>query len=532
MRIPIVNTDSVGIIADLSPHDLPLPAWSAGKNVRMIDGRVEKMSGHKQSFSPFVPPRFILPFQHVNGYWWLYAGDNAVWAYQGGSSYDITRAAGGYNGANEYWSGGVLNGIPILNIPTDIPQQWGTAAPGARLTNLANWPTDWRARNLKPFGNFLVALGVSKGAQNQPYNVNWSHPAEPGTVPVSWDIADPTRDAGEVTLADTEGFVVNQLAMGDTNLIYKEDSIYSMQYVGGSSIFGFRRLFKENIGLLMPNGLCSFSPPGKSTHHMVFAPNDIVVHDGRNITSIFEGRMRKWLYSNLDSSNFKNTFIVNNQQMKEIWLCFPLVGSMWPNCALIWNYHNNTTTIRDLPNVACGAIGQITEVVSGQTQVSWDADLGSWDADTSTWGSSAYQPVTSRLLMGAMLPQPKTVVMDLGMQFEDANYNSFVERTGLTIVGQQNGQTIQDSETVKLVTEVWMRVQGNIDTVLKVFVGVQDDRGGSPEWQGPYEFIIGRDKKINPLVSGRIVSVRVESDAASNWQLHGYDLNVVPCGAY
>jgi hypothetical protein len=75
-------------------------------------------------------------------------------------------------------------------------------------------------------------------------------------------------------------------------------------------------------------------------------------------------------------------------------------------------------------------------------------------------------------------------------------------------------------------------VQGNIDTVLKVFVGVQDDRGGSPEWQGPYEFIIGRDKKINPLVSGRIVSVRVESDAASNWQLHGYDLNVVPCGAY
>lgn len=532
MRIPVVSTDTVGIIADISPHDLPLPAWSAGRNVRMVDGRVEKISGHKPSFVPAIEPKFLLPFQHATGYWWLYAGDTAAYAYQGGNSYEITRSSGGYNGTNDVWSGGVLNGIPVLNIPTSVPQQWTNPGPTSRLTDLANWPSNWRAANVKPFGNYLVALGVSKGAQPQPYNVNWSHPAEPGTVPISWDIADPTRDAGEVTLADTEGFIVNQLAFGDANLIYKEDSVYSMQWVGGEYIFDFKRLFKENIGLLMPNGLCSFTPPGKGVHHMVFAPNDVIIHDGRSVTPIFEGRMRKWLFANLDSNNFKNTFIINNIQMKEIWICFPLVGSTWPNCALIWNYANNTTSIRDLPNATCAAIGQITEVSSGQTQVSWDADLGSWDADTSTWGSSAYQPVTSRLLMGSLAGGRKTYVMDLGMQFEDFNYNSFVERTGLTIVGQTQGKTIEDSEIVKLLTEVWMRVQGNVGTVLNVFVGVQDDRGESPVWHGPYPFIVGVDKKVNPLVSGRIVSVRVESDAASNWQLHGYDLNIIPAGAY
>lgn len=532
MRIPIVDMDSVGIITDISPHDLPLSAWSSGKNVRMIDGRVEKMPGHKQSFTPAVDPRFLLPFQHVTGYWWLYVSNNQAYAYQNGAAFEATRVAGQYNAANELWDGGVLNGIPVLANPNDAPQMW-VPGQGAKMRDLDNWPANWRTRNIKPFGNFLVALGTSKGGDARPYMVNWSHPAEPGTVPVSWDIADPTKDAGEAPIADTPGFIVNQLAMGDVNLIYKQDSVHAMQYIGGNDIFGFRRLFKENIGLLMPNGLCSFTPPGRSPHHMVFAPNDIIVHDGRSITSVFEGRMRKWLYSNLDSDNFRNTFLINNVQMKEIWVCFPLVGAIWPNCALVWNYNNNTTTIRDLPNVCCGAIGEITEVVAGQTQASWGPDLGTWDADTSTWGSSAYQPVTSRMLMGSVSPARKTFVMDLGTQFEDALYNSFVERTGLTVVGQdKQGKAIQDSETVKLVTEIWLRAQGNIGTVLNVFVGIQEDRGKYPEWNGPYPFVIGVDKKINPLLSGRIVSIRFESDEASVWEIHGYDLEIKPVGMY
>lgn len=534
MRIPIVDMDSVGIITDISPHDLPLSAWSAGRNVRMIDGRVEKMPGHKQSFTPGTDVRFMLPFQHATGYWWLYAGNNSIWTYQGGQTADVTRLTGPYNAANERWSGGVMNGIAILNNPNDVPQQWSNPGLANRCVNLANWPADWRAQNLKPFGNFLVALGTTKGNSPQPYNVNWSHPAEPGTVPISWDIADPTKDAGEQTLADTEGFVVNQLTMGNLNLIYKEDSVHAMQYIGGNNIFGFRALFtKENIGLLMPNGLASFTPPGKSSHHIVFGPNDIVVHDGRSVIPILEGRMRKWLYNNLDSDNFRNTFIVNNLQMKEIWICFPLVGNIWPNCALVWNYNNNTTTIRDLPSVATAAVGQITEVVAGQTQASWNADTGTWDADTSTWGSSAYQPVTSRLLMGSNGPYPHTFVMDLGTQFEDTNYNSFIERTGLTVVGtDKSGKAIQDSESVKLVTEVWIRAQGNVGTVLQVFVGMQDNRGGYPTWNGPYPFVIGVDQKINPLVSGRIVSIRFECAEASLWEVHGYDLEIKPVGAY
>jgi hypothetical protein len=499
----------------------------------MLDGRVEKMSGHKRSFTPFVAPRFLLPFQHSTGYWWLYLSDREGYVYQGGSSFEVTRASAGYNADGQGWSGGTLNGIPVVANPNDVPQQWVPSL-GNRLMDLSNWPTNWRTVNLKPFGNFLVALGVSKGGSAQPYNVNWSHPAEPGTVPVSWDIADPTRDAGETTLADTEGFVVNQLQMGNLNLIYKEDAVHAMQYVGGNSIFGFRAIFtKENIGLLMPNGLASFTPPGKSSHHIVFGPNDVVVHDGRSVVPILEGRMRKWLYANLDSDNFRNTFIVNNLQMKEIWICFPLVGSVWPNCALIWNYNNNTLTIRDLPPSSYAAVGQITEIVSGQTMASWDPDTGQWDADTSTWGSSAYQPVTSRLLFGGAVAPLKTYVMDLGSQFEESDYDSFVERTGLTVVGQsKEGAAIEDSETVKLLTEIWIRAQGNIGTVLQCYVGVQDDRGNSPEWAGPYPFVIGVDKKINPLVSGRILSVRFESSEPSTWTIHGYDLEIKPVGAY
>jgi hypothetical protein len=531
MRIPIVDLDAIGIVQDVSPHDLPLNAWSDGRNMRVVDGRTEKISGQDPAFTPTVDPLWLLPVKTPAHYFWLYLSAAKAYAYESGTSSNITRAVGGdYSAVGNCWTGGMLNGVAIANNPFDKPQAWISPLAATHLVDLTNWPATWLAKSVRPFGNFLVALGVSKAGVANPYSVNWSHPADPGAVPISWDETDPAVDTGEVTLADTGGIMVDQLPLKNANIIYKEDCCYAMQYIGGNDIFAFPKLFK-NVGLLMPNGVKGFSFRGDK--HVVFGPDDIHVHDGSSSDPILSGRMNKWLYNNLDSTNYANSFIVHNPNKKEIWICFPEVGQTYASLALIWNYKDNTTTIRDLPMVSFGEIGQMNDVTGSISADSWSSDSGTWDSDNSSWGYAAYQPTQSRLVFGKPGASRATYVADLSTTFAGTQFTSYIERVGLTIIGQdRNGKPIEDLETVKLLTEIWPRVEGDAGVTINVYAGTQMARDQAVEWHGPYPFVIGTDLKVNPLVRGKLLGVRFSATTDASWRIHGYDITVQPIGGY
>ena len=64
------------------------------------------------------------------------------------------------------------------------------------------------------------------------------------------------------------------LPLGDVNIVYKEDSIWSMAFEGGQSIFGFRQLF-DDVGILGRHCAKSFN-----NKHFVVSEDDVYVHDG------------------------------------------------------------------------------------------------------------------------------------------------------------------------------------------------------------------------------------------------------------
>lgn len=525
-----MNADSVGIITDVAPHDLPLNAWSGGQNVRFVNRRVEKMRGFQRAFVPLIDANFLLPVRAPAGQFWLYAGEQNVYAYGESVHTDITKAGFTYSAIGQVWTGGSLNGVPILNNPEDPPQMWIPPQPSQKMTDLANWPAGWRCKSLRPFKYYLVALGTTKGGDANPYRVNWSHPADPGQVPASWDITDPTKDAGETVLADTDGSLVDQLPLRGRNIIYKQDSAYAMQHIGGVDIFGFEAILEEGHGLLVPNGVRRFLHNGQ--FHLVFGPNDIYTHDGQTSNSILRGRMRDWLFNNLDSTNYHRSFIAHNINMQEMLICFPQTGAALPDTAIVWNYKDNSTTIKDLEDISFMEAGRITDL-EGLGNDTWDNTAGTWDEDSIPWGQGEYAAVNHRLLSIGHSPERFANSHDTGHSYHGAAYESYVERLGLNVMGKDlQGNPIFDSDMVKIVTEVWPRVRANAGTVIDVYVGTQMKMDDPIDWNGPFPFVVGQDEKVNPYCSGKIISVRFSNTSTTAWDIAGYDLEMQPGGKY
>lgn len=527
MRIPMTGLDTIGVISDVNPHSLPNEAWSRGRNVRFANGQIEKVSGHQGLVTPEVAPYTLMPLNTTDGYYWIYAGQNHAYAWRGNTHRLVTRAAGQYAAQPNTWTGGVLNGVAILNNPNDIPQAWVNV--GSALENLPNWDTNWKCRSLRPFKYYLVALGVKEGPNDNPYRVLWSHAADPGTVPSSWDITDPTKDAGDYILAETEGHLVDQLSLRGTNIIYKTDSVYVMQHIGGMAIMGFRLLFEGSGGLLMPNGVRHFNHNGD--YHLVFGPHQIYAHDGASMQPVLKNKMNNWLYNNLDSEYAERSFIMHKPGEHELHVCFPETGSQWPNLAVVWNYLENKTTVKDMPETSCSGIGKMASIEDLGHDDTWgNEDSQTWDSDQATWGGDPYTSVVSQTIL-AFPEVPKIALDGVGTTFDGIGFKSIVERVGLAVLGQDaKGRPIYESDMLKLVTEIWPRIKGDDGTKIDIYIGAQDKEQDPVTWEGPLQFVVGQDEKVDCYTQGKILSIRFETETQSHWELAGYDLEVIGIG--
>jgi len=246
-------------------------------------------------------PHWLLPWRTLTQKLWIYSGVDKCYQTDGVTHADITRytTSPGDNdytaGARPLWTGGVLHGVPVMNHRngTDYPQQWDSAL--ARMKDLENWPINTYAKVLRTYKNFLIALDITKGSTRYPFMVKWSDIADPGSVPASWDETDATTIAGENTLAQTNGWLVDCAPLGDLNVIYKQDSIWGMQHIGGVNVFRFYEI-SQSIGALAPRCIKEFY-----RKHLVVGQNDIVLFDGGQPKSIVNKRMRRWFYNNINT---------------------------------------------------------------------------------------------------------------------------------------------------------------------------------------------------------------------------------------
>lgn len=523
----LVNYNDVGQIGVLfgpSPDLLPRNAWSNGHNVRAVGESIGHFPGYMSVFgAPSVDPYWSIPVQTPSNYYWVYAGLAKVYVWNGTAHTNITRqdlgndvdySASALNG----WNGGIIGGIPVLNNGVDIPQVWAPVSPAQRLQNLPAWPSNVRAAVLRPYLNFLVACDVTISSQRYPMLVKWSHAAAPGTVPSSWDETDPTLDAGEVDLSGSHDFIVDTRPLRSDNYIYTTGATWLMQYVGHPSIFRFTRVFSE-LGAFTRG--CVLEIDGK---HIVVSSGDIVVHDGQQPVSIFPkklGRsMAKAIFDDMDSTAYVKARLVKNSAAKEVWFIYPLDGSSACNRAFVWNYRENSFSLRDLPDVDHATEGLI---LTDEAQ-DWDSDTNPWDTDTSPWNESRFSAFSPGILM-ASAANSKLYKADIGVDADGSPMSSFVERTAIPVTDGPQANVPR-----YLVTEVFPKISSS--GPVEILVGGQERLGGPVTWHGPYLFNPLTQKCVKCHVSTPLPALRVQAPPGVEWEMTGYSLNVHGVGFY
>ena len=511
----------LGLNGDLSSQALPAEAWTEARNVRFLDGMALQFYGHGEVYGgALIVPHHVTPCNVGGARYWIYAGLSKVYGVTGsGGSVthtNLTRQADGadvdYAGAANAWTSTLLSGIPVLNPgnTSDPPQRWDLD-PAHRFQALDNWPADTFCRSMRAYRNFLVALGVTKAGQAYPYMVKWSHPADPGAVPASWDETDPAVDAGEADLAEGYDPIVDGLQLRDSFMIYKENSVWRMDYAGGPYVMNFAKVLGVSGAM---NRNCVAEVDG---FHFVLTGSDCIVHDGQSASSVLDKQTRRTLFQRIDGQSFGRSFVFKNPFLNEVFVCFPEAGASMPNLALVWNYRDRTVALRDIPDLNHAAFGPV-EIGLAQP---WDGDASPWASDITLWNASEFTPDAARVLMASN--SQKLFLLDSSTTFDGVAPQAVLERRGLSLGAP---------ESLKLIRGVRPRIQGAAGETVIVRVGGSDDPYADPTYGPPMTHVIGRTTANDCLVTARYPAVRFESGTAYQWRLDGYDLDVEPAGAW
>lgn len=526
--MPTIDLDdvaSIGSVRDVPPYMLPPEAWSLALNMRVVDKGLERLLGWEQVFgTPTVAPSFLMPVSTLSLQFWVYVSLLKAYVWDGAAHTDITRAAGNYtvtNGAD--WNGTLLGGVPILNNGADVPQFWAPTTVATKLQNLTNWQAAVRARVVRAFGSFLVAFGITDTGVVFPHLVRWSHPADPGSVPSSWDVTDPTKDTGQSDLPDVNaGIILDALPLGSTMYIYKESSTHKMNYIGGRSIMDFgQAAWLQTMGILAARCV---AVTGDGLRHVVATQDDIIWHNGNSVDSILDKKQRRRLLNEIDPTNYTNSFMFDNPFYKEMWFCYPGTGQTQPDRALVMNYSNPgawVVTEADGVTFRHAASGK----VESPSEELWsDLPLEEWDTDTGPWSE-----LLRRRVLLAGTAATKIYNMDKTVARDGVVFNATLQREGLSVLGQdRKGNWIVDHQIEKMLSRLWPKVQGG---PINVRTGAQATVNGATSWGDVVAFDPSRELTADILpVTGRATSVEFSTTASVAWRIDGYKMEVSPVG--
>lgn len=494
---------------DLSPYDMPPHFFTEAQNVRFLDGKAGKILGHSQVLgTPTAAPYWAINWLQGTTDLWIYGGATELYQIDGSTHSTVTRTTGGsyttIAGTTNNWHGGILGGVLVVTNGLDVPQSFTQA--GTDFTDLSDWPSTLRCKAIVPFKNHLVALNLTDSSTEKPFDIRWSDaiPAGASTNGANtWNTASTASESAQVSLSGTKGHVLNGLQLGNELMIYKEDSVYGLTYVGGNFTFRIREVFKDT-GMLARDGVVDLG----NGSHVFLATNDVLMHNGTSIRSVIDNHMKTFLFNEIDSTYYYKTFLTHNKLKTEVWICFPQTGAIngLPDTALIWNYREDTWTIRELPNVNFIAKGEIDP---GTTNT-WAATTTAWQDEAFSWATQEYNPSVDSLLMCGT-NDTKLYMADLSTKFDGTNFTMLMERTGLGL---------NDPTKVKSVTSFYPRIDGT--GTVDISIGAELNPFQGVTYSPAVTFNIGQDNRVDCRVRGKFIAVKFENASSNRFRVSGY----------
>lgn len=535
-NLSVRGLGGVGIVTDLHPYDLPAPGLSAGVNVRFDNGKISRapvsrriyeftgaQASHEPAYLFSIPPISSGAEQLVT----VQADFNKVYSTVGSTVSDVTHTTSVANDTGEPFTSSFLGNVAYLNRKSHVPVKM--AQSDARFIDLPHWDPTWRCGILRAYKDYLVALNVTKAAVESPAMIKWSDVALYGNVPGSWDEGDPTTQAGENTLNDMRGPIIDGLALRDSFIIYGDNEVWAMNFVGGTFVFDFRKRF-DDAGILNTN--CAVEVDGK---HYVFDAFDLYTHDGTSKASIAHGRVKEFVFSGLIKDLKHLCFVAHNPKLNEVLFCYPSddrFSTSEPatgcNRAAVYNYRNDVWSFYDLPNVTATTLATLT---SGETWTSVGSTL--WSTMGGTYASASdtedrHTILASRVDATAGLTANRLYGLDLitggrinqPIEFE-ALKDAYAERIGIDL--DENSIPLR---RYKCVLEAYPQVALDPDgTTFNMAFGANDVVGQDPLWDVYQSFDPELFTKLDSRVAGRYLAWRILVSGTGDFGFSGMDVS-------
>lgn len=432
-----------------------------------------------------------------------------------------------------------LGDVEYVNQPSRPPQYFGPAS--LKFGNLPNMETSWTCRSLRTFGNYLIALNVTRPTWVSPFTgltnpsgsvpnlFKWSDTVFDGSVPLSWDPDNPNTSAGENPLEQLTSPIVDGLSMRSLFVIYSETEIWAAEQTGTQSVFQWQQLF-GNGGLLAPN--CVSEVDGV---HYCFGPTDIYKHDGSTKLSIVDKRNRDTIYRNLNVSGSESCFTQYIPHLDAVLFAYQTGDTSFKfknptacNAGALYDLAADTWSFVNLPNVAgftmanADSVYTSASIPGGVTSAnvggsSYD-QLNSFRKSAISVSASLSGQITNSRLLGydyvtnGWLTFPYTL---------EINPPMFVERTGIAL--DQMGSNLA---TYKRIRRIFPQVEIFDNVPILVEIGYSNTPSGAVTWGLPVSFSPVTQYKVDTITGGRYLGIRFSTVSLVDFAVNGFDCDV------
>lgn len=518
--LPIHDFAESGINSDLPEWSLKPGAITYGENFRVKNGKVGNFGSYEDWNTPTGAPSSFNPGYglRVKGSsdFIITAGRTAVYVFDGSSFSDISNVAG-YTGISTddelSWTGCMLGQIPVINNPAAYPEYWSPQSTTQVMQDIpfVNTVSTFRSlayhcKAMRSHKNFLIAMNLTEGGNDEIDAYRWSHPADTNSLPFTWDEGDPTNLAGKASLGGDGGPIIDGLSLRDAFAIYSETAIDILDYTGDSFVFE-RRELSSTIGLLARRGIAEI----KGTHFII-ADGDIVSNDGNKIQSIVHKRIRSRLNANTEADSYANSFALSNIAAKEIWFFVPESGATHPNVVYIYNWRDDSWSIKDVPDVAHAVYAP-----RAAPSDTWNTIAGTWATVTGVWGSRKRTPNDDTII--GIENSPTVINLLDEVTTATGVEQTIIERTGLRLTSD---------DSINTLNRIYPRIEGS--ATVSIQVGAQEFPGGPVTWTTAQDFNPATDRKLDVRSTGKLHCWKMTSTEATQWWLSSMDFEFVSDG--
>ena len=507
-----------GLNTDIPPWDLPPEFLTFGINFRISGSSIQTLGGYADWAKPDTQifAGRMLHIGATSGDYWLIMARGAIYAFDGETFTDVSSTIG-YPGIGLddelLWTGCMLGQIPIVNNPQAHPEYWSPQSPGQIMQPLqfdaANTWADmgYTMKIMRSHKNFLFALNLQEGIDEQQDAYRWSHPADINGLPFSWDETDPSSLAGKAALGGDGGIIIDGKSLRDAFCIYSENSIDLLDYTGDEFVWR-RRELSTTTGLLSKD--CIIEVKGR---HFLIADGDILMNDGNTLQSLMHNRIRRRFNARMNVDFYNRSYAVRNNVHKEIWFCVPEEDAQYPNIAYIYNWKDDSWAIRDIPESTFLAYGP-----QAAPTESWDEWFGTWDSGKGIWGARTRTPLDDTIV-GIVAADSSLKIMDAQDSTDAGAIGTRIERVDFPLGGQRQ---------VTSISRVYPHIEGT--EPVRIQFGSQDYPGGPVRWKPGVDFTPNIDRKVDIRTTGELHCWRIESLGVGHWTFSGMDIEYTESG--